>query len=96
MPPEQVQSDDSWRQQVMQRVANAAAMRGLAFQRLPAPPPSWVTPFAALSAVTPGVPTADLDVAWRRAASFWDPVLAEEKTGLRWQIERQAWGREQD
>ena len=63
--------------------------------RLPAPPPSWATPFAALSAATPGAPTADLDEAWARAAGFWDPVLAGEATGLRWLTGRQEWQREQ-
>jgi hypothetical protein len=63
--------------------------------RLPAPPPSWATPFAALSAVTPGAPTADVGEAWVRAADFWDPVLAGEATGLRWLTGRQEWGREQ-
>lgn len=60
--------------------------------RLPAPPLSWVVPFAALSAVTPGSPTADLNEAWARVARFWDPVLAGEAIGLRWRIDRQAWG----
>jgi hypothetical protein len=62
--------------------------------RLPAPPPSWATPFAALSAVTPGAPTADVGEAWVRAAGFWDPVLAGEATGLRWLTGRQEWSRE--
>jgi hypothetical protein len=34
MRPERVQSDDSWRQQVLQRLTNEAARRNLEVQRL--------------------------------------------------------------
>ena len=58
---------------------------------LPQPPARWSNAFAALLPESPGTPIADLEEGYELAAQFWNPVLADEAVGMRWEPVTRLW-----
>jgi predicted nucleotidyltransferase component of viral defense system len=61
---------------------------------LPQPPARWTNAFAALLAESPGTPIAGLEEGYELAAQFWNPVLADEAIGMRWEPDTRQWRRQ--
>jgi hypothetical protein len=58
---------------------------------LPQPPARWTNAFAALLAESPRTPIASLQEGYELAAQFWNPVLADEVVGMRWEPDIRQW-----